>query len=340
MKRKITLFLSVLISTLVSLLIIFHSFQYLVHFVQPMIAFALSFTVEICFITISMVSSVAGRWTKYDHLLKVLLFVLSIIPATLEISSKMREVVFERLSAQAPVAPISYKAQIVTLEKQMQVIDSEIEALRKFKQTYDLNRQARTWYAFNDQKRINELLSERGETQQRLLNIQQKQAEEDSAYRESLKKFEQSSIQGSYQQFFDYAFLLWTLIMLWILQLINARMSSQAALMLSNSEGSNVSYDADLANNENNLESEKALKYLLEIKPRKLYKKQLQQFLTQNLVFTIEDLRDFVNKEYGHLIDEFFKPQQKDIVKRMLQRAKGYLTLNTKEETEEKTSTI
>ena len=236
--RGWTLFAAFGLCSVISVLIVIHSYEYTKNFFPPYVALMFATVVEIAYVSLAALGILSGSWKSPDKILKGMLFFLSVVPASLETSEKIRELTFESVFAAAPAEPLEPTSRVRILESGIRALDDEIAALRDFKSSYDLKADSRTWYAFQDQKRIDALLAKREELSAEIRSLEAEYAKNYEAYRHSLQRFQSESKTDEWQNLFNFFFLAWALSIIWVLQLINGRLSGKAASLLKNETSS------------------------------------------------------------------------------------------------------
>lgn len=323
--RKVILALIFLLCTMISALVVVHSYGYISRFLPAGIAIFLSLVIETAFISYSVIGALSGRWNWIDKTLKAALFLLSVVPASLETSSEVRNLIFTRIAQQAP-APLVDNTRFKTLlQEQLVSLDQEIGALRQFKTTYSTEQQARGWYAFQDQKRIDGLLDQRKQVVTSVAEAEKSDAENQQQYQQRLQEFEEQQSLFGNEQWFDFAFLSWALLMLLIRQLINGRLSRNAAILLSQNNTAEANQSVP---NLPTLNPDLDFKDLIHtFRPATVSAAELDNFLGLHSILDEASLQSFLASNYQSQIKKAVPAKQQKAVIEMFDQTLEYLGL-------------
>ena len=294
--RGLIIIISLSLCVAISILIIFHSYHFLATMLRQEIAFLISLVIEIAFVSFSILGVISGRWLFTDKAIKILLFILSVIPATLYISQQSRELLVTQVTRQAPIEPKKPVELFLAINSKIDGLDKELESLRDFKGTYDLNLKSRTWYAFQDQKRIDALMLVRSEATNERILLEKEWSKKYNKYQTELSEFNRVSNVDDYTILFELIFLIWTLLVIIVLQFLNGRLSRNCAIILGT--------DADQEEHSQQLKND-LLKLIKNNATPTITEDQLKGFFQDIEIQNKKQLIRFISTDYATYIRNF-----------------------------------
>lgn len=223
MGKKIRVWLAFILSSIISVVIVVHSASYLIKFFadesQFLIISAL-LLIEIGYVVLPYVAAWNTNRNKYwDNVAIAVLFVLSVIPATLQTTSGFVKT-FEETIIEEPIAPkkptimMAYLSEIALIEKQ---IDSNLKTIDIMVERNYLTK-SRKISEFN-----NKLISKKTNLLENMSKVEAPYLELEMEYSNKLIRYRLDSGKQWLEWVITRLQLLWSFLLIAILQLVNAR---------------------------------------------------------------------------------------------------------------------
>ena len=241
MKAFIPIFLSFILSVIISIGIIIHSYYFAAdnfgehHF----LAFVFVAVTEIAFISLPYIAAIHKK-TRLDSFYVILLYILSVIPATIQVSSFWFKTQTEKVIAR-PAEPVKsvlaekYNIRLTSIDNQLDKNSLIIERIAK-DSTGD---QARfVSYRTKDYRNQNmELVKQQLDLTNKIGNLDGDYELEYKQYQKDVKVFEKTNKKDNINILSDAMKLFYSLILVVILQLVNARFAFHGSKLLNRLKG-------------------------------------------------------------------------------------------------------
>lgn len=295
---NLKLFSVIVLSIIISMVVIFHSYNFLIIYYigeDKLLLLLVILVIELLFITFPYFTK---SKSKYDKFLLFGLFLLSCIPASLKTSDTFRKDILQKIIQK----PITINENKLILQNQKELdnitiqINSNLQIAKSFTEKNFLTKADRVL-------RRNEFLSkEKSNITKQIRSL----IKENKKSNQKIEKFEIDKKKITFNLFFDFFKLSWTILLITILQLVNGRLVFYGSLMFKVPKNTSV-----INKNKDPME-------LLEIYSiRGLGEKTLAKFYEIFEITSLELLVKFINKkDYVNLIqDEFRDKTSKKIIK-------------------------
>jgi len=222
---KIFVGLCFTLSLIISATIVFHSFEYLETYFNNSSSFLLVLTIELAYISLPYVSILNFNKKKLfnridiDILAISLLFMLSIIPASLQSSSifvteTVDKIVIEPIEPEKPEMITFYRNEIDKISKQMENLDERANS-----------RNEKEFFSKADEQitRIDSLYKKKEDYVKKVEEFEKIYAEKMNSYRIEKRKYDGEVSKNAKTGLFDFLKITWSFFLVGILQLINGR---------------------------------------------------------------------------------------------------------------------
>lgn len=222
LQRDFRIWLSYLMSVIISFVVVLHSFNYLRNFFTDHIFLLISVVavIEIAYISLPYIATMNRKKQWWlDLTLIGLLFFLSVIPATLQttdgfLREQTANIIEEPIAPQKSVLIGNYKSQLVEISKQ---IDSNLETIKIMVERNFLTKSLQV------SKQNEKLTDKTKELLQEVSKLEQEYIRQKNDYNRKLQKFNVKQKKVAFNSFFDWLKLLWSFLLISILQLVNGR---------------------------------------------------------------------------------------------------------------------
>lgn len=241
MTKYIPIFLSFSLSVIISIGITLHSYYYAADNFgdHAFLAFIFVAVTEISFISLPYIAAI-HRKTKLDSFYVILLYVLSVIPATTQVSSFWFETKTKQVIAR-PAEPVKsalsdkYTIQLTDISKQLADNNKIIAQISDDASTDDKKYVS---YRTKDYKNMNIDLHKQKSSYLKKIDVLDREYEvEYKHYQTELKTFEIKNKGDNINVLSDAMKLFYSLVLVIILQLVNARFAFHGSKLLDNLKG-------------------------------------------------------------------------------------------------------
>lgn len=322
--NKIFIIIAFALSFVISLTIVAHSTYYLatnlVETSEIIIAFFSILLIEIGFIFLPYMAAKEEnpKWIALliDIALIILLFFMSIIPATLQTSDHFREQIVQSFS-QEPEKP-SKSTSISLMNNEISSINGEIIQ-------YNTQKQLMIAQQFITKSQgidiiTKELRDRKIFLSDKIFALESEYSKKLANYKTALTKYTLEEKRKSFNSYFDYLKLTWILFLIMILQLVNGRFILYGSKMIHDNLHNMVEdFDEDI--NKTDIETRPiTFKDLLKFRVVGVGETSIKKFLEKMNIETDLDLNNFLFQE------EFSAPIFKQFPKETAKRLNRFCT--------------
>lgn len=290
--------LSFFISLVISITVVIHSYNYLSNFFEEskIMMLMVILTIELCYISLPYVSNISLiKNKKLDNFLIGLLFLLSIIPATLQTMVGFTGDVEKNIISE-PIPPLktglidAYKTEISDISKQIES-NQRITEVMAGKDYLSKSQQV--------SKSNSKLIIKKSQLLSKITKMEEKYLNLKNDYDIRKENYDRLKTKKDFNSIFDILRLSWAFFLIAILQLINGRFIVLGNQIINQSMKKREKFDELVINTT----EEEDLSILSSDYLRNTYKikgigdKALSQFLQKFDITSIEYLKVFVKQE-------------------------------------------
>lgn len=318
MKNKVFIFLSFLLSAVISFAVVAHAYNFLAPTADSKFLLLLAIIViEVAYITLPYIASVKSQKSWVDIVLVGALFFLSVIPASMQTSSTFREQLTDKI-IEIPIEPkpsnliSEYKTQINQFNIQIQ------SNLDNIKVMISKNFITKSGALTRQNDRLN---NKKFNLLNKIDNLETTYIGRKEVYDKEYRKYKAIARKNTANSLFDYLKLSWSLALIIIFQLANGRFIFHGSTML---EKSSREFDSKFINKD---KTDNVLISLKDLSSQYytfgVGKIILQKFTETFDIKTKKDLNSFILKrDFISLIDDNFTKETAKKLKRFCNKIK------------------
>lgn len=219
---NIKVWLAYVLSLIISFVVVIHSYNYLSLFFNENVFLLISVigVIEISFISLPYIASMnVDKKVWWDGLLIGLLFFLSVIPATLQTTDGFTKQMTEQISS-APLSP-QQSSFLGAYKKELSEINDQLVANNELAKTFASKKfitKAERLLDMNERH-----VKRKGVLLQKVTELEQAHQKKLNVHAIELRRYNVIEQKESYNSFFDFLKIIWSLLLIAILQLVNGR---------------------------------------------------------------------------------------------------------------------